>query len=386
MLNLILDHLVWLILAVILILFSLTIENFFQIGIFLNILQHATFVGLIAIGLSFCIIAGHMDLSVESVMAFAAMIAAWLAAERGSASGLELAPWMTLLVVLAFGALAGAFNGFLVIRLHINAFIVTLAMYIAIRGLGLVLTGGRSMYGLPDSFRAVATANVLGLPLLVIILALAYVIFHLHLTRTRFGRHVYLVGGNPTAPFRAGIDVERVLYTVFILSGVLAALAGWLLAARTNGATPNRHAVRSLRRGGHRRRIPARRHRPAIRRVRRRAAAFIDRHRDQRHGPGRLLHAGAGRPDAPRRPPRQRQDHDPQAAVAVGWRRRRPRGRPRRPRPRHPRQSPGARILGKPHRPDSGEEINVMSPDLTGSQNDLVHAVNRAGFAGGSKA
>jgi ribose transport system permease protein len=238
-LNLLLDHLVWLILAVILALFSLTIENFFQLGIFLNILQHATFVGLIAIGLSFCIIAGHMDLSVESVMAFAAMIAAWLAATRGSASGLELAPWLTFLIVLAFGALAGAFNGFLIIRLQINAFIVTLAMFIAIRGLGLVLTGGRSMYGLPDGFRAVATVNLLGLPLLVIILALAYVVFHLFLTRTRFGRHVYLIGGNPTAPFRAGIDVHRVLYIVFILSGVLAAFAGWLLAARTNGATPN---------------------------------------------------------------------------------------------------------------------------------------------------
>jgi ribose transport system permease protein len=59
------------------------------------------------------------------------------------------------------------------------------------------------------------------------------------LTRTRFGRYVYLVGGNPTAPFRAGINVERVLYTVFVMSGVLAALAGWLLAARTNGATAN---------------------------------------------------------------------------------------------------------------------------------------------------
>jgi ribose transport system permease protein len=65
------------------------------------------------------------------------------------------------------------------------------------------------------------------------------VVFHVILTRTRFGRYVYLVGGNPTAPFRAGIDVERVLYTVFIMSGVLAALAGWMLAARTNGATPN---------------------------------------------------------------------------------------------------------------------------------------------------
>jgi len=239
LLNFVLDNLVWLILAIILVVFSLTIERFFQLGIFLNILQHATFVGLIAIGLSFCIVAGHMDLSVESVMAFAAMLAAWLAAGRGSASGLELDPWLTLALALAFGAVAGAFNGVLVIRFQINAFIVTLATYIAIRGLGLVLTGGRSMYGLPADFRGVATIDVLGLPLLVVILLLAYVAFHVILTRTRFGRHVYLVGGNPIAPFRAGINVERVLFTVFIMSGVLAALAGWLLAARTNGATPN---------------------------------------------------------------------------------------------------------------------------------------------------
>jgi ribose transport system permease protein len=239
LLNFLLDHLVWLILAIILVIFSLTIERFFQLGIFLNILQHATFVGLIAIGLSFCIVAGHMDLSVESVMAFAAMLAAWLAASRGSASGIELDTWLTLVLALAFGAAAGAFNGVLVVRFQINAFIVTLATYIAIRGLGLVLTGGRSMYGLPDDFRRVATAEIFGLPLLVAILLIAYVLFHVILTRTRFGRYVYLVGGNPTAPFRAGINVERVLYTVFVMSGVLAALAGWLLAARTNGATAN---------------------------------------------------------------------------------------------------------------------------------------------------
>ena len=239
LLNLLLDNLVWLILLIILVIFSLTIERFFQIGIFLNILQHATFVGLLSIGLSFCIIAGHMDLSVESVMAFAAMLAAWLAAGRGSASGLEIDPWLTLILAIAFGAAAGLFNGLLVVRFQINAFIVTLATYISIRGFGLVLTGGRSMYGLPDDFRAVATAEVFGLPLLVLILLLAYALFHVILSRTQFGRYVYLVGGNPTAPFRAGIDVRRVLYTAFIMSGVLAAIAGWLLAARTNGATPN---------------------------------------------------------------------------------------------------------------------------------------------------
>jgi ribose transport system permease protein len=239
LLNAFLDHLVWLILAIILIVLSLSIDRFFQIGIFINILQHATFVGIIAIGLSFCIIAGHMDLSVESVMAFAAMLAAWLAASRGSASGLALAPWLTLLIAIGFGALAGVFNGVLVIRFRINAFIVTLATFIAIRGLGLVLTGGRSMYGLPDSFRTVATAELFGVPLLVLILVAAYVLFGILLSRTRFGRYVYLVGGNVIAPFRAGIDVDRVLYTVFVLSGVLAAIAGWLLAARTNGATAN---------------------------------------------------------------------------------------------------------------------------------------------------
>ncbi len=77
------------------------------------------------------------------------------------------------------------------------------------------------------------------MPLLVVILVIAYVAFSVILTRTRFGRYVYLVGGNVIAPFRAGINVKRMLYTVFILSGVLAAIAGWLLAARTNGATPN---------------------------------------------------------------------------------------------------------------------------------------------------
>ena len=239
LLNFLLDNLVWLILVVVLAAFSLTIEHFFQLGIFLNILNHATFVGLISIGLSFCIIAGHMDLSVESVMAFAAMLAAWLAASRGSASGAEVGTLSTLLLALGLGALTGLFNGLLVIRFEINAFIVTLATYIAVRGFGLVLTGGRSMYGLPENFRDVATASLGGLPVLVVILVAAYVVFGLVLSRTRFGRYVYLVGGNVRAPFRAGIDVNRVLYAVFILSGVLAALAGFLLAARSNGATPN---------------------------------------------------------------------------------------------------------------------------------------------------
>jgi ribose transport system permease protein len=87
--------------------------------------------------------------------------------------------------------------------------------------------------------RFIASKSIEGVPLLVILLIAVYVFFHFVLTRTRFGRHVYLVGGNALAPFRAGIKVKRLYYQVFVLSAVLAALAGWLLAARTNGATPN---------------------------------------------------------------------------------------------------------------------------------------------------
>src|SRR5919112_772681 len=113
-LALVLDHLVWGILLAILLVCSFAIEHFFQVGIFLNVLQHATFVGLLAVGLSFCIIAGHMDLSVESVMAFAAMLAAWLTAARGSPLGVQLPLFAAFFAVLLFGVLAGLLNAVLV--------------------------------------------------------------------------------------------------------------------------------------------------------------------------------------------------------------------------------------------------------------------------------
>lgn len=234
-----LDNLVWFILVIILALCSLIIPGFFQIGIFFNIAYQATFVGILAVGLSFCIIAGQMDLSIESVLAFSAMLAAYLSGTSVAAAGTHLPGTVSLIIVLAFGALIGALNAFFVVKLRITAFIVTLAMFIVVRGLALILTQARSIFELPSDMRIVANANILGIPALVAILIVVYVFFHFVLTRTRFGRHIYLIGGNPTATFRAGIKVNRVYYQVFMLSGMLAAFAGWLLAARTNGATPN---------------------------------------------------------------------------------------------------------------------------------------------------
>lgn len=239
-----LDNLVWFILVIVLAAFSFAIPNFLQIGILLNILEQSTFVGIIAIGLSLTLIAGHMDLSIESVLALTAMATALVFGTHGAGSGFVIDPeWLALPASLAMaiviGAAVGASNGFLVVRFGINAFIVTLASYIWVRGLVVAMSGGRSVYGLPDAMRLVAIEHFLGIPLLAWMLILSFVVFAFILTKTPFGRHLFLIGGNPTAAYRAGIRVGRVVAITFILSGATAGFAGWLLASRTAGATAN---------------------------------------------------------------------------------------------------------------------------------------------------
>jgi ribose transport system permease protein len=239
-----LDNLVWFILVVVLALFAATIPNFLQIGILLNILEQSTFVGIIAVGLSLTLIAGHMDLSIESVLALAAMVTALIFGTGGAGAGFTLHPaWLSLPVslamALAIGAVVGSINALLVVRLGINAFIVTLASYIWGRGLVVALSGGRSVYGLPDAMRMIAIERPLGVPLLAWMFILVYIVFAFVLTKTPFGRHLVMIGGNSVATFRAGIRVGRVVAASFIISGVLAGFAGWLLASRTAGATAN---------------------------------------------------------------------------------------------------------------------------------------------------
>jgi ribose transport system permease protein len=239
-----LDNLVWIILIIVIAAFSLLIPKFLQIGIFLNILEQSTFVGIISVGLSLTLIAGHMDLSIESVMALAAMVVALAFGSGGAGAGLVLDPaWLvfpvSLVMALAVGVAIGALNGFLIVRLEINAFIVTLAAYIWVRGMVVALSGGRSVYGLPDSVRVLAIERIFGIPLLAWVLIAVYVVFTIVLMQTPFGRHITMIGGNSVATFRAGIRVNRAVTATFILSGALAGLAGWLLAARTSGATAN---------------------------------------------------------------------------------------------------------------------------------------------------
>lgn len=247
-LSFVLDHLVWIVLLIVLAVLSLTIDKFFQVGIFVNIAKQATFVGIIAIGLAMVLISGHLDLSNESVMAFSAMFAAWLVATGGPpALGLGIHPVFVLLIALGIGAGVGLFNGLLVVKVKINAFIVTLATWMIFRGLVHVVSGGRTPRSLPDPWRGIALTNLpiptpwgtFALPLFIVILVATFVFFGFILSRTKFGRYIYLIGGNATAPFRAGIPVDRILIYVFVLAGTLSGFAGWLLAARMDSVSAN---------------------------------------------------------------------------------------------------------------------------------------------------
>ena len=163
----VLDHLVWFMLAVVLIMFSLFVPNFFQIGIFANIVEQSTFVGVMAIGLAIVIIAGHMDLSVESTAALAAMVTGMLFCSRGIGMGLTLTPeWLvvpvSLLLALAVGGIIGFLNGLFTIKLKMNAFIVTLAGMLVFKGLALTVLGGGHPRGHGRPARASTVARSIG--------------------------------------------------------------------------------------------------------------------------------------------------------------------------------------------------------------------------------
>jgi ribose transport system permease protein len=240
----VLDNLVWFLLVFMLAIFSVAIPNFFQIGIFANIIEQSTFVGVMAIGLAIVIIAGHMDLSVESVAALTAMVTGILFCSHGIGLGYTLSPeWLivpvSLLLAMCVGGLIGAINGWLVVRLQMNAFIVTLASYIWVRGLVVAISAGRSAQGLPPSLRFIGIDTLAYIPLIAWIAIAFFALFTFIMAKTPFGRHVTMIGGNAVATFRAGIKVDKLVVLSFVLAGAIAGVAGWLLAIRTSGATAN---------------------------------------------------------------------------------------------------------------------------------------------------
>ncbi len=187
--------------------------------------------GIIVVGMTFLLVSGGFDLSVGSVLALTGTVLALLVVKG-------LAIPVALLVSAAVGALVGLINGFLVTRVGVNPLVATLGTLSAARGFALVLTEGFSISGLPPSFGFVGSADVLGVPLMVLIMVTLVVIADLALRHTRALRQLYFIGANETAARLSGIAVDRVRTAAYVASGLLAALAGALLASRLMAGTP----------------------------------------------------------------------------------------------------------------------------------------------------
>jgi simple sugar transport system permease protein len=200
-----------------------------------TVLKYQSELALVVLGEALVLIVGKFDLSLESVVGIAPSVAVFFVVGGTSVLGAPWPAWTVLPVTLLFGALIGAFNGLLIVRFKLSAFIVTLAMLIALRGLQLAIVGGATISNLAARIPTVdylGSLRILTVPLAIWIVVIAFGVGVLVLGYTRVGRSLYAVGGNPDAARAAGIRVGRVVWLTLVAAGMLAALAGLMLSAR----------------------------------------------------------------------------------------------------------------------------------------------------------
>ena len=193
--------------------------------------SYNTIFGLLALGQTFVIMTGGIDISVGSMAALSAVVAS-----RMSPYGL----FPALGAVIVVGAVVGLINGLAITRLRIPPFIATLAMLIGIRGMALVVSGGATISAdANNDFPTFYSGSFLGIPVPVCLLIVAFIAGSLLLNYSRFGRQVLGVGGNEEAMRLMGLPVDRTKLLVYVINGILAGIAGMLLAAQTYSGNPN---------------------------------------------------------------------------------------------------------------------------------------------------
>lgn len=200
----------------------------------LNIANQIAVIAIIAIGMTMIIITGGIDLSVGSLVALSAVVTTWLIREYGGGTEATVGAMFACAVGgMAACGLMGSISGFMVTRFRIPAFIVTLAVMLVARGIAERISENQSINQVPDSFIWLGVGTVVpGLPNAVVLALALYALAHVLMTRTVLGRYIYAVGGNAKAAWLSGLPVNRVLMLVYTLGGVLAGLAGVVLASQ----------------------------------------------------------------------------------------------------------------------------------------------------------
>jgi simple sugar transport system permease protein len=197
--------------------------------------QQISALGLVVVGESLIIIIGGMDLSLESTFGLAPMVAAWLMVPVAAYGlGTRWNPVLCIFVLLAVGAAVGLINGFMIVKIRLNGFIVTLAMTIILAGVQDGIVNGQSLYDLPGTFTYIGAAYVGRIPVSLLVSAAIFVLVGLFLRYHRVGRDIYALGGNREAARAAGIRVDRIRIGVYVAGSVLAAIGGLMEAGRVS--------------------------------------------------------------------------------------------------------------------------------------------------------
>ena len=229
------DNVPWIMLLVFSALFSILFPQFLTFRNITNILRNASMIGIIAVGMTFAMIAGTFDLSVGSMMGLAAIIT------------LKMSPTdlprtiLTVLVALAAGALVGMANGLIVGRYRTSSIITTIGMEYVVLGITLVYTRGQhiTIKGMYKPLEFIGKGRVGTIPFPIIIFLAVAIVGQLILSFTRFGRQLYATGGNPNTSELSGINIGKVRVLAYIISGVTASIGGIMIAARTQNLDPS---------------------------------------------------------------------------------------------------------------------------------------------------
>lgn len=206
---------------------------FLQVNNLLNLMRQLIINGFIALGMTFVILTGGIDLSVGSTLALTSAIFAGLL--QGGMPTI-----LAILISLGLGLVLGLLNGILITKGKLAPFIVTLATMTIFRGLTLVYMDGRPIAGPKDdfAFQFLGKGQFFGIPFQVILFIITYLILWILLTKTSYGRKIYAVGGNEKASFISGIKIDKIKILVYVISALMAVLSGLVLTSRLNSAQP----------------------------------------------------------------------------------------------------------------------------------------------------
>ncbi|MDI9504742.1 MAG: ABC transporter permease [Clostridiales bacterium] len=222
------------VLVLLIIVFASLSNRFLMPNNIFNILRQSSIVGIISVGMTFVMVTGGIDLSCGSVVGASAVGAALLMTAE--------TPWNPVwacLLMLLFGLLMGLANAFFIAQLKVPPFIATLGTMTSVRGIAYIITGGLPVFGFNRAFTVIGQGYVSIVPIPVIIMAVVFLFGIIMLNKTRLGRHIYGVGGNEEAARLSGVNVKKVKYLVYGISGFMSSLAGVVLLARVNSGQPN---------------------------------------------------------------------------------------------------------------------------------------------------